>query len=107
MEKRKPFAVELPDGSEYFEILGEGKSDILHSGRVMLLPGKDCGKHSTGEHEELIIVLSGSGELEVEGIGRTKIRVGMVAYNPVQTEHNVFNTGDKPLTYIYVVAPTK
>lgn len=106
MEKPRPFIADLPAIEEYIEILGEGKSVVLHSGRVMLLPGRDCGSHSTKNHEELIIVLSGEGELEVEGVGRKAIRAGMVAYNPPQTEHNVHNTGGEPMTYIYVVTPT-
>jgi len=106
MSDPKSFVLALPTAEDYIEILGEGKSVALHSGRVVLSPGKDCGQHSTGHHEELIVVLSGVGELEVTGIGRTKIRAGMVAYNPPQTEHNVFNTGSEPLAYVYVVAPT-
>ena len=107
MSDPKPFVLALPPTEEYIEILSAGKSVALHSGRVLLLPGKDCGRHTTGHHEELIVVLSGEGELEVTGIGRTKIRSGMVAYNPPQTEHNVINTGKEPLAYIYIVAPTK
>jgi mannose-6-phosphate isomerase-like protein (cupin superfamily) len=102
----KPFVLAPPATQEYVQILGEGKSVALHSGRVLLPPGKDCGKHTTGHHEELIIVLTGEGELEVAGSGRVKIRAGMVAYNPPQTEHNVFNTGSEPLAYVYVVTPT-
>jgi len=103
----KAFALDLNrDNSEFVQILDEGGSCYLHSGRVLLQPGKDCGKHTTGHHEELIIVLNGEGELEVTGIGRTRIKAGMVAYNPPQTEHNVFNTGREPLAYVYVVTPT-
>jgi mannose-6-phosphate isomerase-like protein (cupin superfamily) len=107
MSDSKPFVLEMPPTEDYVEIVGEGTSISMHSGRVLLLPGKDCGKHSTGDHEELIVVLSGEGELEVEGIGRTKIRSGMVAYNPPHSEHNVINTGKGPLAYIYIVAPTE
>ena len=106
MSDPKPFVLALPATEDYIEILGAGKSVAMHSGRVVLSPGKDVGKHSTGNHEELIVILSGEGELEVDGAGRTKIRAGMVAYNPPQTEHNVINTGKEPLAYVYVVAPT-
>jgi len=107
MDKPTPFALDISDNdNDYIEILGADKSIALHSGRVLLIPGKNCGRHTTGHHEELIIVLSGEGELEVDGAGRTKIRAGMVAYNPPQTEHNVINTGKEPLAYVYVVAPT-
>ncbi len=107
MSDPKPFVLALPGAENYIEILGGGNSVAMHSGRVLLPPGKDCGRHTTGHHEELIIVLSGEGELEVEGAGRTKVSAGMVAYNPPLTEHNVVNTGKQPLAYVYVVAPTK
>lgn len=107
MSGPKPFVLALPTAEDYVEILGASKSVALHSGRVLLLPGKDCGRHTTGHHEELIVILSGEGELDVEGLGRTKIRAGMVAYNPPQTEHNVINTGKEPLAYIYIVTPAK
>jgi mannose-6-phosphate isomerase-like protein (cupin superfamily) len=105
MERPKPFSEKLPVNLEYHQILGDGNSVCMHSGRVVLLPGQDCGEHSTGDHEELIIILSGEGELEVEGSGKTPISAGLVAYNPPHTKHNVRNTGALPLTYIYVVTP--
>ena len=79
----------------------------MHSGRVVLQPGKDVGSHSTGNHEELIVVLRGEGVVEVQGMGRTLISAGKVAYNPPHAEHNVINTGAGPLEYIYIVAPVQ
>ena len=103
--KKKPFVKTLPtDQSEYFEILGKSNAVSMHSGLVTLEPGKDVGKHSTENHEELIVVLDGEGEIEADGAIRTKIKKGQIAYNPPQTEHNLFNTGAKPLRYIYIVA---
>lgn len=107
MDRPKPLVISLPPANDYVEILSSNNCVAMHAGRVVLLPGQDCGRHSTGHHEELIVVLSGKGELEVDGEGRTKISAGMVAYNPPQTEHNVINTGIEPLAYIYVVAPIK
>lgn len=106
MNQLKPFSLDVfADRSEYIEILDGVKSAGMHSGRVILQPGKDVGRHSTGNHEELIIILRGEGELEVDGAARTKIQAGMVAYNPPQIEHNVINTGKERLIYIYVVTP--
>jgi quercetin dioxygenase-like cupin family protein len=68
-----------------------------------LAPGQDIGSHTTGDHEEMIVILEGEGELEAAGMGRQKIASGQVAYNPPQTSHNVFNTGTDNLRYIYIV----
>jgi quercetin dioxygenase-like cupin family protein len=76
----------------------------MHSGLVTLTKGECVGEHSTGNHEELIVVLSGSGEIEAEGNGRKKINKGETAYNPPNTRHNVYNINDNLLKYIYVVA---
>jgi mannose-6-phosphate isomerase-like protein (cupin superfamily) len=104
-DKKKPYIRTLPtDKSEYFEILGKSNAVSMHSGLVTLAPGKDVGKHSTENYEELIIVFDGEGEIEADGAGRMKIKKGQIAYNPPQTGHNVFNTGFEPLRYIYIVA---
>jgi thioredoxin:protein disulfide reductase len=99
-----PIVKTLPlDKSEYFEVLGKSEAHSLHSGLVTLEPGKDVGSHSTDNYEELIIVLDGHGEIEIDGAGRTSISKGQIAYNPPQTKHNVFNNGSSPLRYIYIV----
>lgn len=99
-----PFLLTLPvSDTKYSAILGKGKSITLHSGLVVLQPGESVGEHSTEDYEELVIAISGQGKLEADGIGRVEFGEGQVAYNPPNTKHNVINTGDKPLKYIYVV----
>jgi quercetin dioxygenase-like cupin family protein len=100
-----PFITKLPDDhTKYFPILNNKQNCLkLHSGMVCLRPGESVGEHSTEDHEELIIILSGKGELEAEGLDSTEITAGHIAYNPPNTKHNVTNTGSEPLRYIYVV----
>lgn len=102
--KPSPFVLNLSDSdSKYLSILKDGKSIKLHSGHVTLQPGESVGEHSTEDYEELVIALSGNGEIEADGLGRAKFSEGHVAYNPPNTKHNVINTSDQPLKYIYVV----
>jgi oxalate decarboxylase/phosphoglucose isomerase-like protein (cupin superfamily) len=100
-----PFMGSLPDdNTKYFPILNNKQNCLkLHSGMVRLQPGESVGEHSTEDHEELIIVMSGSGELEVEGLGRREIAAGQIAYNPPNTKHNIINTGNESMRYIYIV----
>jgi quercetin dioxygenase-like cupin family protein len=99
-----PFILDLPnDTAKHFEILNSSRSIKLHSGMVCLMPGQDVGNHTTGDHEELLVILEGRGELEAEGLGRKPIVSGQVAYNPPKTTHNVFNTGTDNMRYIYIV----
>lgn len=107
--KPEPFVQQLPqDATPYLSLLKPGISVKLHSGYVCLDPGANVGEHSTENYEELLVVLSGSGEVETEGVStRRPIAANQVAYNPPHTTHNVFNTGSEPLRYIYIVTPVE
>ncbi len=100
-----PFLFVLPvDAAPYTMIMGPPRTHTMRSGLVNLAPGKEVGLHSTEKNEEMLVVLEGQGEVEMEGFGRLKIAAGRTAYVPPKTRHNVFNTGTGPLKYIFVVA---
>lgn len=98
--------VELNDSPEYQRILeGEPQTVGMRSGRVYLSPGKACGRHSTKGHEEILVFLTGRGELLIGEEDCFEVGRGKVCYIPPQTIHDVRNTGAEALTYIYCVAP--
>lgn len=102
----KAFVRELNDAPEYQRLLGGPPETCgMRSGRVYLEPGKECGEHSTKEHEELLVFLTGQGQLQIGESDRLEVGAGRVAYIPPQTLHNVHNTGSAPLAYIFCVAP--
>ncbi len=110
MTQSAAFIVELNSKPEYQRILeGKPKTHGMRSGRVYLEPGKACGQHSTKDQEELLVFLSGTGELATgeaaQQIAPLPVGAGRVAYIPPQTLHDVRNTGGVPLVYIYCVAP--
>jgi mannose-6-phosphate isomerase-like protein (cupin superfamily) len=110
MTESEAFIVELNDKPEYQRILeGKPKTCGMRSGRVFLEPGKACGQHSTKDHEELLVFLTGQGELQIGDpalrMAPLPVGTGRVAYIPPKTLHDVRNTGDHPLVYIYCVAP--
>jgi len=88
-------------------ILDSTKSVQMRSGFVTLRPGEDVESHNTGQHEELLVILDGSGYADIEGLGKTNIEKGMVLYIPPNNQHNVYCSGSNSLRYIYVVAPVK
>jgi mannose-6-phosphate isomerase-like protein (cupin superfamily) len=51
------------------------------------------------------VILHGRGEAEIEGAAAMPVAEKTIAYIPSATRHNVKNTGDAPLEYVYVVAP--
>lgn len=104
-----PFIKELPlDSDEYFKILSETETTTMRSGLVTLKKGENVGAHSTNNYEEMLVILSGIGELENNKFKkRLSIKKGDIAYIPPHTVHNVYNIGESILKYIYIVVKAK
>ena len=102
----QPRSIPLPPPETgYAPLLGGPPESLnMHSGCVTLAPAESVGMHSTEDHEEMIVPLSGIGELIVEGVGRFTVQPGCVLYNPPDTLHDVVNTGSQPLRYLFIVA---
>ena len=102
----KVLIIDLNENPENQRLLaGEPQTCGMRSGKVYLAPGKSCGQHSTKDREELLVFLSGSGELLIGENDRYQVGQGKVSYIAPQTDHDVSNTGGEPLIYVYCVAP--
>ena len=102
----KAFVELLNENSEHQSLLmGVPQTGGMRSGRVSLLPGKDCGEHSTESNEEMLIFLSGRGRATIGDGKILEVGKGKIFYIPPRTIHNIINTSDKPLCYIYCVSP--
>ncbi len=92
-------------GEGYLRLLGgPPETATMRSGLVTLAPQKSVGRHNTEDFEEMIVVLEGRGEMKITGGETLEIAAGFAVYCPPHTEHDVRNTGEGPLRYIYVVA---
>ena len=92
-------------GKDYLPLLsGPPETATMRSGLVVLAPGKAVGKHSTGKHEEILVVLEGAGEMQITGEPSLPVVAGTAVYCPPRREHDVLNTGKTELRYVYVVA---
>lgn len=102
----KVLIIDLNDKTEYQRLL-DGKTQTcgMRSGRVYINPGQSCGRHSTEQHEEVLVFLSGQGLLLIGEQDSHRVGEGKVSYIPPHTLHDVKNTGTEPLIYIYCVAP--
>jgi mannose-6-phosphate isomerase-like protein (cupin superfamily) len=102
----RPRSIDLPtNGEPYLPILkGTPDSAGMRSGYVCLKPGESVGLHNTEGNEEVVVPLSGTGELRSPGVEAFTIHPGCVLYNPPHMLHDVVNTGSEPLCYVYVVA---
>jgi len=105
---KRAFVVDLKNDDEYQPILkGEPQTCGMRSGRVYLESGQACGQHSTNAHEEILVFLSGQGQALIgEENSLCQVGKGKVLYIPPHTPHDIKNSGNEPLVYIYCVAPT-
>lgn len=95
-------------GHDYLPVLsGPPETAGMRSGLVVLAPQKSVGRHTTGHNEEILVVLEGKGEM-LFGDGHTlPVEANHAVYCPPQTAHDVKNTGQGTLRYVYVVANAK
>lgn len=105
-EVPQPKLIPLDFGTkEYMPILvGPPETVTMHSGLVVLEPGKSVGKHNTKNYEEVLVVLEGAGTMMITGGPTLDLKGGNVAYCPPRTEHDVICTGSATLKYVYIVA---
>ncbi|MCP4452500.1 MAG: cupin domain-containing protein [Planctomycetes bacterium] len=106
MSAKSAFTVELNARKEYQRLLDDKtQTHGMKAGRVYLEPNHDCHEHSTEAREEMLVFLSGQGQVLLRDQNPMAVGVGKVAYIPPHTLHNVQNTGEEPLEYIFCVVP--
>jgi mannose-6-phosphate isomerase-like protein (cupin superfamily) len=94
-----------PLAEESMPLLGGPPETVtMRSGSIVLLPSKNVGKHTTGNNEEVLVVFSGSGEMRLADGTILNLKPYVILYCPPDMEHDVFNTGNEPLRYVYLVA---
>jgi len=84
---------------------GAPQTSGMRGGSVRLKPGESVGWHSTGQNEEALAILYGTGAVNIEGHADLPLHARMLAYIPPGIRHNVTNTGTALLEYVWVVAP--
>ena len=97
-------ALECPSGDCPL-LRGAPQTAGLRGGSVRLKPGEMVGWHTTGQHEEALVILRGRGEARIEGQQARPFTAPKLVYIPPATRHNIANTGHELLEYVYVVAP--
>ena len=106
----KPLALTLPLQCAQGDcplLHGSPQTAGMRSGFVRLKPGETVGWHTTGKNEESLVILHGRGEARLEGQSARTFTASEFVYIPPSMRHNVANTGDGLLEYVYVVAPAE
>jgi len=80
----------------------------LTFGEVILLPGKGHERHNHPDAEEILYVLSGTGEqtVDTENDGEPfEVRAGDTIHVPTGVFHSTLNTGWAPLRLLALYSP--
>lgn len=85
-------------------LLALGETKRIKSGLVILQPGEEVGYHITDNREEVILLLEGKAEIELEDKDNQIIDSDHLVYIPANKKHNVRNKSDKILRYVYMVS---
>ncbi len=106
-EKIRAVAMDPGDSPNFILLKGEPETQSLRSGIVTLAPGKALGVYSTGSSEEMLVPLEGQGEIRFAEHEPLAMKPGLIAYAPAHTQHDVVNTGNSRLRYLFVTAKTE
>jgi mannose-6-phosphate isomerase-like protein (cupin superfamily) len=108
LSRLRPFRLSFAAGEDYRLLLdGPPQTRGMRCGRVVLKPGETAGEHSTGQYEEVLVVLEGQGELWFKDLPSLVAEKGYLLYVPPQVIHDVRNTGRVELRYLYIVVPVE
>jgi len=94
------------DSKEQSLLSGPPGTVSMRSGLITLQPRQTVGKHTTGHHEEMLVILEGEGKMLFDDGTTLALAANHVLYCPPDTGHDVLNTGPGVLRYIYIVSST-
>jgi oxalate decarboxylase/phosphoglucose isomerase-like protein (cupin superfamily) len=77
----------------------------LTFGEVVMQPGEGHGRHNHPDAEELLYVLSGTGEQTIDGEPPFQVGPGDVIYIPKAVYHSTANTGWSPMHVLALYNP--
>jgi len=104
----KPKIVKLDSNSKYQRLFNKDSGTLgLKSGHVILKKGEEIGEHSTNDLEEALVILKGKGLLLINSEEEFDFEDNSVLYIPPDTVHNVKNTGNGILEYIFITSNAK
>ncbi len=107
-DSSKSKIVKLVSGSKYQRLFSPDSGTCgIKAGHVILEKKEEIGEHSTSGREEALIILKGKGQLIINKEDCLDFEDNTVLYVPPQTTHNVKNTGNRTLEYIFITSNAK
>jgi oxalate decarboxylase/phosphoglucose isomerase-like protein (cupin superfamily) len=90
---------------KWFVAPGQTPGANLTFGEVVLMPGQGHSRHNHPKAEEILYVLSGTGEQMVNDEPPFPVVPGDTIYVPTAVYHSTINTGWEPLRLIALYNP--
>jgi len=85
--------------------LVSGDSTNVSLMHVVLQPGQGHDRHNHPDADEILYILSGTGEQMVDDDQTFEVRAGHTVFIPTGAFHSTKNTGWEPLSLLAVYAP--
>lgn len=102
-----PKMINLKGREKFTRVLaGAPETRGMKSGYVCLQPGQEVGVHKSEAREESVVILEGSADIFIDGKLALVAHADHLIYIPPETVHNIKNSSEKILRYVYVTAPS-
>jgi oxalate decarboxylase/phosphoglucose isomerase-like protein (cupin superfamily) len=82
-----------------------GDAETVSLMHVVLLPGHGHERHNHPDADEILYVLSGTGEQMVDDEQTFAVGAGQTVFIPKAAFHSTLNTGWEPMTILAIYAP--
>jgi mannose-6-phosphate isomerase-like protein (cupin superfamily) len=94
------------DGSTIREIMAPRNSSIERQSlaEAVMPAGKATAEHYHAKSEEIYFILSGVGEIRVNGVS-SPVRAGDAVALPPGSVHKIWNRGDSDLVFLCICVP--
>lgn len=92
-------AVEPQPYADYRPIFVTQRLNVTH---VRIHPGETVPAHTHTDEDQVYHVVSGTGFVVLDGV-RTEVSAGSSVLIPLGTEHEITNTGEDVLDYVFFV----
>lgn len=108
-----PAVMSADERDEYFmeerchilELSNSGRDEALSVARARVAPGVTTALHRVRDTAERYLILSGRGEVEVQGIPPQTVGSGDVVLIPPGATQRIRNLGDEDLVFLALCTP--
>lgn len=107
------FIQKTPEDQEYFfeegcfilELSNSEQEEELSIARARVEPGKTTELHRLKDTIERYVILSGLGEVEIQGLAKTQVQKNDMVFIPAFYTQKITNIGQNDLVFLVICTP--